>query len=247
MTPPVTDCSAMAEFKWSKQRLPFETHGRDVVLCENILAAATAAKALAEAFDTRVISASSDVRGTLRDAVGKRDRATLERVLHVLGLDDDALEWRLKDVSPLRRVLAAAVTAVANADRVLVFELGSFTAMPFDLAHVFRHIHALHVGFGVPVVVVIVDPALISSAGTHLSVLTERGIIESAPVIDALADPQSEDLLRRLLATPVPNPLAMQQRRVQRAATTTVNYAHTQIVQLPTADSIALAGGDVSG
>ena len=69
---------------------------------------------------------------------------------------------------------------------------------------------------------------------------------EQAAVVDALRAPASDALLARLQATPVPNPLAMQQRRVQRAATRPVNYANTQIVQLPTADAIALAGGDLS-
>lgn len=237
----------MAEFKWGKQRLPFEVHGRDIVLCDNVTDALTAAKALAAAFDTRVISGSDDVRGTLRDGFGKADQSTIARVMQLLQLDDDALEWRLKDASPLRRLLAAAAAAAVKGDAVLLFELASFTAMPFDLAHVFRHLHALHTGLGLQIVAIIVDPALISSAGTHLSVLTGRGVVESAEVAAALADPQSEELLQRLLATPVPNPLAMQQRRVQRAATTVVNYSHTQIVQLPTADSIALAGGDVTG
>lgn len=237
----------MVEFKWGKQRLQFETHGRDVVLCDDVAAAATAAKALAAAFGTRVISGSDDVRGKLGDGFGKALPDQVDRIMQVLQLDEDAPEWRLKDVSPLRRLLAATVAAVSDGDQVLVFELGSFSAMPFDLAHVFRHVAALHAVMSLHIIVVIVDPALISSAGTHLSVLSGRGIIESSTVADALADPRSEELLHRLLATPVPNPLAMQQRRVQRAATAPVNYAHTQIVQLPTADSIALAGGDING
>lgn len=237
----------MPEFKWGRQRVSFETHGRDVLLCDDPASATNAAKALASAVGVRVISGSDDVRGRLRDGLGKADQALVERIMQTLRLDDDAFEWRLKDASPLRRLLAAAAAAVAQGERVLVVELASFTAMPFDLAHVFRHINALHATFAIPVIVVIVDPALISSSGTHLAVLSTDGIVESAPVAEALADPQSELLLRRLLATPVPNPLAMQQRRVQRAATTIVNYANTQIVQLPTADAIALAGGDVTG
>ena len=236
----------MAEFKWGKQRIAFEAHGRDVVLCETQAQAVAAAKALADAFDTNVINCDDDVRGTLRDRFGKRGAALVPNVLAALQLDQDALEWRLKDVSPLRRLLSDIVRSLADGDSVLVFELASFTAMPFDLAHVYRHIQAVHTAFNLPVIVVIVDPALITSSGQHLTVLTTEGVVESAPVVQALADPQSKQLLTRLEATPVPNPLAMQQRRVQRAATRPVNYAHTQIVQLPTADAIALAGGDVT-
>lgn len=236
----------MAEFKWGKQRLAFEPHGRDVVLCETQEQAISAAKALAAAFDVDVIDCADDARGTLRDRFGKRGVGLIPNVLGVLRLDDDALEWRLKDVSPLRRLLADVVRALVNGDRILIFELATFTAMPFDLAHVYRHINAVSTAFALPIVVVIVDPALISSSGQHLTVLTADGIVESATVAQALADPQSPQLLARLEATPVPNPLAMQQRRVQRAATRPVNYAHTQIVQFPTADAIALAGGDIT-
>lgn len=236
----------MAEFKWGKERLTFDATGRDVVLCNDRAQAVQAAKALADAFGTNVISGSDDLRGTLRDAVGKAPTPRVHEVLATLRLNDDALEWKLKLVSPLRRVLAGAAAAVAAGERTLVFELGSFVAMPFDLAHLYRHIHVLHTTFNVSCVLVIVDPALISSSGTHLTVLTETGIVERAPVQEALRDPKSDVLLARLEATPVPNPMAMQQRRVQRAKTRPVNYANTQIVQLPTADSIALAGGDLS-
>lgn len=236
----------MAEIKWVKQRIAIELHDRDVVLCESQEQAVAAAKAIASAFDVDVIDGDDDARGTLRDRFGKRGTALIPKVLSTLQLDQDALEWRLKDVSPLRRLLADIVRSLANDDAVLVYELATFTAMPFDLAHVYRHINAVHAAFGVPVIVVIVDPALITSSGQYLTVLTADGIVESAPVAQALADPQSEHLLTRLEATPVPNPLAMQQRRVQRASTRPVNYAHTQIVQLPTADAIALAGGDVT-
>lgn len=238
--------AAMTEFKWSGRRLEFTATGRDVVLCDDAAQAVLAANALADAFGVRVISCSDQVRGTLRDAFGKHGSATTSAVMTALQLDDDSLGWKLKQVSPLRRVLAAAAAAVAAGEQVLVFELGSFTAMPFDLAHLYRHIGVLHSTFAIPCVVVIVDPALISSSGSQLTVLTVDGIVERSTVADALRDPQSEVLLRRLQATPVPNPLAMQQRRVQRAATRTVNYANTQIIQLPTSDSIALAGGDVS-
>ena len=236
----------MAEIKWGKQRIAIELHDRDVVLCESQEKAVAAAKAIASAFDVDVIDGDDDARGTLRDRFGKRGTALIPKVLSTLQLDQDALEWRLKDVSPLRRLLADIVRSLANDDAVLVYELATFTAMPFDLAHVYRHINAVHAAFGVPVIVVIVDPALITSSGQYLTVLTADGIVESAPVAQALADPQSEHLLTRLEATPVPNPLAMQQRRVQRASTRPVNYAHTQIVQLPTADAIALAGGDIT-
>ena len=236
----------MAEIKWVKQRIAIELHDRDVVLCASQEQAVAAAKAIASAFDVDVIDGDDDARGTLRDRFGKRGTALIPKVLSTLQLDQDALEWRLKDVSPLRRLLADIVRSLVNDDAVLVYELATFTAMPFDLAHVYRHINAVHAAFGVPVIVVIVDPALITSSGQYLTVLTADGIVESAPVAQALADPQSEHLLTRLEATPVPNPLAMQQRRVQRASTRPVNYAHTQIVQLPTADAIALAGGDVT-
>lgn len=236
----------MAEFKWGKQRLAFDATGRDVVLCTDGEQALRAARAIADAFDVRVISGNDDVRGTLRDAFGKTTTERVRAVLAALDLDDDALEWKLKQLSPMRRLLSVAAVAVASGEPVLVFELGSFTAMPFDLAHVYRHIHVLHTTFGIPCIVVIVDPALIASSGALLTVLADEGIVERASVADALRNPQSDLLLTRLEATPVPNPLAMQQRRVQRAATRPVNYANTQIVQLPTSDAIALAGGDLS-
>lgn len=236
----------MADFKWGKQRLALELHGRDVVLCETQEQALLAAAALAAAFDVEIIDGAPDGRGTLRDRFGKRGAALIPNVLEVLRLDDEALEWRLKDVSPLRCLLADIVRALATEDQVLIVELASFTAMPFDLAHVYRHINAVAAAFGLPVIVIVVDPALITSSGEHLTVLTADGIVESAPVAQALADPQSPQLLARLESTPVPNPLAMQQRRVQRATTRRVNYAHTQITPRPTADAIALAGGDVT-
>lgn len=236
----------MADVKWGKQHFEFEPRGRDVVLCDSREDGLRAAKAIAAALGVTVISGTDDVRGTFRDRLPKEGRDRVPQVLDALGLDDDALEWRLKDASPLRRLLAAAAAGVLAGERALVVELGSFTAMPFDLAHVYRHLRQLHSGFGIRIVVVIVDPALISSSGDYLTVLTERGIEEAAAVRDALADPQSARLLARLEATPVPNPLAMQQRRVQRARTNAVNYSHTQIVQLPTADATALAGGDIT-
>lgn len=236
----------MAEFKWARQRLQFETHGRDVVLCESVEQAAAAARAIADAFDVDVIDCVDDVRGTLRDRFGKRGQHLVPSVLAALRLDDDALEWRLKEVSPLRRLLSDIVRSLVNDDQVLVIELASFAAMPFDLAHCYRAIESVHAAFGKPIVVVIVDPALITSSGNHLTVLTATGIVEVGPASAALADPQSPELLARLEATPVPNPLAMQQRRVQRATTRPVNYAHTQITQRPTADAIALAGGELT-
>lgn len=236
----------MADFAWDRQRLSFEPTGRDVVLCDDQSQALRAAKALANAFGSRVISCSEDVRGTLRDALGKADPARVQQILDTLQLDDDALEWKLKQISPLRRVLSTTAAAIASGEPVLVFELGSFAAMPFDLAHLYRHIRSVHASFGLACIVIIVDPARIASSGTFLTVLTERGIVERATVADALRDPASDELLARLEATPVPNPLAMQQRRVQRAAIRPVNYANTQIVQLPTPDATALAGGELT-
>lgn len=246
MRPPATWWGIVAEFAWGKQRLAFEAAGRDVVLCMDQDQALRAARAIAAAFGARVINGSDDVRGTLRDAFGKASAERVRAVLAALGFDEDALEWKLKQLSPMRRLLAGAAASVVSGASALVFELGSFTAMPFDLAHVYRHIHVLHTTFDIPCIVVIVDPALISSSGSQLTVLSDEGVVERAPVADALRNPQSELLLMRLEATPVPNPLAMQQRRVQRAATRPVNYANTQIVQLPTTDAIALAGGDLS-
>lgn len=234
----------MPDFMWRKQRLDFTPTGRDVVLCADAAQAGQAAQSLADAFDSRLISGVADVRGTLRDELGSKTERT-QAVLAALRLTDDALEWKLRHLTPMRRVLALAAAGVVTGGSALVFELGSFTAMPFDLAHVYRHIEVLHASFGIPCIVVIVDPALISSSGTHLTVLTEAGIVERAPVVEALRNPQSDELLARLESTPVPNPLAMQLRRVQRASTRPVNYANTQILQLPTADSIALAGGDL--
>ena len=231
---------------WGKQRLSFEPYGRDVVLCDDTDQSVRVAKAFAKGLGCSVISGDADVRGTLRDRIPKAAREQAPTVLEALRLDADALEWRLKDASPLRRVLAGAIVAVLSGERALVVELGTFTAMPFDLAHIYRQLHAVHATFHVPIVAVIVDPALITSSGEFLTVMGEQGIVEAAPVVDALSDPRSEHLLMRLEATPVPNPLAMQQRRVQRAGATAVNYSHTQILQLPTADSIAMAGGDVT-
>lgn len=236
----------MPDFQWGKQQLSMDVHGRDVVLCDSAEQAVQIAQSLAKALGCTVISSAGGLRGTLRDRVPKAAGDEIGRLLEALRLDEDALEWRLKDVSPLRRVLAGMVSAVLAGERTLVIELATFTAMPFDLAHIYRQLHAVHATFRIPIVAVVVDPALITSSGEFLTVMSEHGIVESGAVKDALADPQSGHLLARLESTPVPNPLAMQQRRIQRLGATTVNYSHTQIVQLPTADSIAMASGDVS-
>lgn len=236
----------MAEFIWGKARLHFELHGRDAVLCNDKEQATRAAKALATALGTHVIGPDEDVRGTFRDLFPKAPAHPVHAVLSALQLGLDALDWKLKHASPLRRLLAATAAAVASGEPALVFQFATFPGTAFDRAYIYQQINALHLTFGVQVVVVIVDPALIASSGTHLTVLGEDGIAESASVTTALSDPRSDLLLARLQATPVPNPLAMQQRRVQRAATMPINFANTQVVQLPTADSIALAGGDVS-
>ena len=94
---------------WGKQRLSFEPHGRDVVLCDDADQSVRVAKAFAKGLACSVISGDADVRGTLRDRIPKAARDQAVGVLEALRLDTDALEWRLKDASPLRRVLAGAI------------------------------------------------------------------------------------------------------------------------------------------
>ncbi len=47
MKPPAIWWCNMAEFKWGKQRIAFEAHGRDVVLCETQAQAVAAATSTA--------------------------------------------------------------------------------------------------------------------------------------------------------------------------------------------------------
>lgn len=234
----------LLELRLGKGRVPLTIEHSTVMLCDNAAHAALLAKALHVA-GALVIDGSDAPRGTVSDHLGrKRDRDPIDRAIASLQVPEDILDWRPRDLAPLQRMLAASlVAAVAGTDPV-VFDVSHIVASPFDVAHVFGHLRRLRASFPADVVALVADPALISSAGDSLIAMDGDAIAEAGLVAECLARPASESLLHRLQATPIASPLAMQLRRVQRAATKPVNYAHTQIITLPTQDSIALAGGD---
>ncbi len=141
-------------------------------------------------------------------------------------------------------MLSASLLALVEGIDLLVFDVAQIATAPFDVAHTFAHLRRVRTASGAHVIALIADPALISTAGANLIVVSGDAIVESGPTSQLLASPSSDALLQRLQSTPIPSPLAMQLRRVQRASTTPVNYSNTQIITLPTRDSIALAGGD---
>ena len=217
---------------------------RTVVLVDDAARARTLVDALA-AGGLRAVHADDGGRGTVQDLLPRRaDASEVERVRAALHLDDDVLQWRLRDSGPLHRLLAASFVALASGADGIVVDLSAVAASAFDAAHACSHLRRAAESLGATVVAVVPDAALLSSAGTHLVVVAGDAVVESGPVASLLAQPQSDALVRRLEATPVPNPMAMQMRRVQRVTTRPVNYAHTTIIDLPTQDSVALAGGE---
>ena len=222
--------------------VPFEV--RTVVLCDDVPSARTLVEACVAA-GVRGIRADEGSRSTVSELIPKRtDEAVVERVRTTLRLEEDVLQWRPRESGPLQRLIAASLLALIGGADGLVFDLTTMSGSAFDAAHACAHLRRIAEGLGVPVIAVIADPALISSAGSHLVVVSGDAVVESGSVASLLAEPRSDALRQRLEATPVPNPMAMQMRRVQRVATRPVNYAHTTIIDLPTQDSVALAGGE---
>ena len=217
---------------------------RTVILCDDVSKARAVVDACVGA-GVRGVRADEGSRSTVQESIPRRtDEALIERVRTALRLDADILQWRPRESSPLQRLIAASFLALAAGADTLVFDLTTMADSAFDAAHACAHLRRIADGLDVAVMAVIADPALLSSAGTHLVVVSEDAVVESGPVAALLAAPRSDALRRRLEATPVPNPMAMQMRRVQRVATRPVNYAHTTIIDLPTADSVTLAGGE---
>lgn len=234
----------MPDIKIGKQKLEFSPQAQEVVLCDSAERAREVARAIAKACGS-LIDASDESRGTVRDQLGRKPEISkIASTLDALHFDEAMLDWRMRDATPLQRMLASSFVALFAGATTLVFDCSSVAASRFDTAHLFAHLRRLSASFSVTVIAVIADAAHISSAGTHLTVITADGFAESGDVASTLANPRSEALLTRLEATPVASPLAMQKRRVQRAATQPVNYSHTLIIELPTAESIALAAGD---
>lgn len=230
--------------RWNRQSVALPLALRSVLLCDGVEQARQAAAAM-QAAGAIVIPGADGTRGRVAEQLPKRsDQAAVERVREALRLDADVLEWRPRDSSLLQRTLAETLVALVSAADLLVFDLTRFEGSPFDVAHACAFLRRVSAQFDVTLVAVIADAALVSSAGSHLVVLDESGIAEAGEVAQVLADPQSDALRQRLEATPIPSPVAMQMRRVQRVTTRPVNYAHTTIIELPTLESIALAGGD---
>lgn len=232
------------ELRLGKQRTAVGIGRRTAVLCDNPQHAERVTKAIADG-GTPVIDGVDASRGSVRDHLGRRvDPDTLGRVLGALHLDEGVLDWRPRELGALQRMIAASVVALVQGAPVLAFDLAAVSAAPFDVAHLFGHLRRIAASFDCAVVAVIADAALITSGGERLVVMEGDAVAETGVTAEVLANPSSAALLRRLEATPIASPLAMQMRRVQRAATRPVNYAHTQIIVLPTQDSVALAGGD---
>ncbi len=231
------------QVKIGKQRVQLTCDARTVVLCDDAESARRTAKAVAEAGGT-LLTGDDAPRGSVRDQLPRKfDSAQAITICERLHLSEDALDWRPRESDPIHRLLGATIVALASGDPVLVFDVTTCTS-PFDVAHLCAHMRRTEQEFGVTVIAVIWDPALISSAGTHLVIVHGDAVVEQGPAIALLAHPRSESLQQRLASTPIPSPLAMQMRQVQRIATEPVNYSHTTIIQLPTRDTIALAGGD---
>ncbi len=232
------------EIRLGRQQVSVALAPRTVVLCDNVEQAQRLADALRAAGAT-LVDGSEASRGRVADLLPKRtDLNSVERIRTALRLDQDILDWRLRDSSALQRMLAQTLAALAAGADLLAFEFTGFAASPFDTAHACAFMRRVASEFAVTVVAVVADAALISSAGAHLIVYAGEVVIETGDVATVLANPQSDALRQRLEATPIASPVAMQMRRVQRVAVQPVNYAHTTIIQLPNQDSIALAGGD---
>ncbi|MHB0927949.1 MAG: hypothetical protein ACYC3W_03375 [Candidatus Nanopelagicales bacterium] len=230
--------------KLGKHMLHLQLEPRTVILCDNEEEAQRTAAALQAAGGT-LIDGREVARGTVAEQLPKRTGEDLvTRIRGALRLHEDVLSWRPRDSGPLPRMVASTLLALVREEDLLIFDFSALSGSPFDVAHACAHMRRVAMEFPVTVIGVIADPALISSAGAHLVVISQGQLVEAGSVTSTLADPRSEALLHRLEATPIPSPLAMQMRRVQRVATAAVNYAHTTIIQLPTQESIALAGGD---
>jgi len=232
------------EVRLGRTRMELTIEQSTVVLCDDAAHASRMAKALADTA-AHVIDGADAPRGTVADQFGRRaDRDAIVRAIAALRLPEDALDWRPRELPTLHRMLAASLVAAVGGVDPIAFDVTRVAASPFDVAHVFGHVRRLRAAFPSHVAVLVSDPSHISSAGDHLIAMDGDTVAEAGPVPQCLARPSSESLLRRLESTPIPSPLAMQLRRVQRASTQPVNYSHTQIITLPTRDSIALAGGD---
>ena len=232
------------ELRLGKGRVLLPVEHSTVVLCDNAAHAERVAKAV-HAAGALVIDGGDAPRGTVSDQLGrKRDRDSIDRAISALQVPEDILDWRPRDLAPLQRMLASSLVAAVAGTSPVVFDVSHLVASPFDLAHVFGHLRRLRAAYASDVVAIVSDAALISSAGEHLVAIDGDAIAEAGLVTECLARPTSASLLHRLESTPIASPLAMQLRRVQRASTKSVNYSHTQIITLPTQDSIALAGGD---
>lgn len=217
---------------------------RTVVLCDDAPGASRMAKAFIEAGAVAVDTADWP-RGTVREHLPKRLGAEqVQKICDALRLDPAVLEWRPREADALHRMVASTLIGLAREATALVFDLTPLAGSPFDIAHTCAHMRRVASEFDVTVIAIITDPALITSAGSHLVAVAGSEVVEAGSVVGVLARPVSEHLIRRLESTPIPSPMAMQMRRVQRVATHPVNYAHTTIIQLPTSDSIALAGGE---
>lgn len=227
-----------------KQQMAMSLAPRSVILCDNTEQAQRMAAALRAAGAT-LIDGSDGSRGRVGEQLPKRiDASSVQRIRVALRLDEDILDWRPRDSSALQCMLSETLVALAGGADLLVFDLSPFAASPFDTAHACAFMRRVATEFMVTVAAVVSDAALIASAGAHLIVCTDDGIVEAGDVGSVLASPRTDVLRQRLEATPIASPVAMQMRRVQRASVQPVNYAHTTIIQLPTQDSIALAGGD---
>lgn len=223
-------------------RLPCDA--RTVVLCDDAAHAQRMLAALAAA-GVEVIRTDAAPRGTVADQFQRNvDADLVQRVLTELQLDEALLEWRPRDLGPLQRMVAATVVALVRGVDPIAFDAVSGATTPFEAAHLCGHLRRVAEAMGTATIAVIADAALITSAGTHLVVLDGDTVAEAGAVSTLLGHPASDALRLRLEATPIASPLAMQMRRVQRVATRPVNYAHTAIIELPTEESIALAGGD---
>lgn len=232
------------EIRLAKQRITMAIEQSTVLLCDDAAHATRIAKAIADAGAT-LIDGAGAARSTVASQFGRKvDADRVASTIAALHLPEDVLDWRPRDLSALQRLLADSLIAVEASTELIVFDVTHVAASPFDVAHAFAHIARVRATSGAHVLVLVADPAFISSAGSHLVVVSSDTVAESGAVSELLARPTTDVLLRRLEATPIASPLAMQLRRVQRTATSRVNYSHTQIITLPTQDSIALAGGD---
>lgn len=232
------------ELRFGKQPIRVPVEQRTVVLVDDDSFSARLLDAVI-GVDCAVIRGADGGRGTVAEQLPKKmDSESVQRLLAQLQLEDSVLNWRLRDTNALPRMVASAFVALASDVKLLVYDLTAVSGAPFETAHLCAHMRRAAEMPGVHVVAVTCDPALIASAGAHVVVFDGDAVAEAGPVEAVLSAPSSDALRRRLDATPIPNPLAMQLRRVQRLARRPINYAHTTIIALPTRDSIALAGGE---